>query len=132
MKKSIMFLLLFLILAGCSNKNEIQSRENIREIIVVSVETVPKEVKQNEEILIQAKITQGKEVVTDADDMKFEIWKEGVPSEEHEEIKGELNKEEGTYFVKKTFNEPGLYYVIAHVTARGMHNMPQVEIEVPE
>lgn len=132
MKKLIILLFLVLTLAGCSNKNETQSKEKIPELIEVSVETVPADLKPNEEIMIQAKITQGKEVVTDADDMKFEIWKEGAPDQEHEKIKGELNKEEGTYFVKKTFNEPGLYYVIAHVTARGMHNMPQVELEVAE
>ncbi|WP_276399872.1 hypothetical protein [Halalkalibacterium halodurans] len=43
-----------------------------------------------------------------------------------------MDKKEEIYYVDKTFPEPGHYYVIAHVTARGMHNMSKIEIEVSE
>lgn len=66
----------------------------------------------------------------DAEEMQFEVWKEGQIDDQHEKVDGKIDEEEGIYFLNKTFAEPGKYYIIAHVTARGMHNMPKVEIEV--
>lgn len=131
MKKVGFYLVaILLILVGCTNNTENENIDEVPELIEVTVETNPQVVKANEEVTIQAKITQGKDIVKDADDMKFEIWKEGQSDQEHVKVEGELNQKEEVYFVKKTFNEPGLYYVIAHVTARGLHNMPKVELQV--
>lgn len=129
-KVGIYLVAILLILVGCTNNTENENIDEVPELIEVTVETNPQVVKANEEVTIQAKITQGKDIVKDADDMKFEIWKEGQSDQEHVKVEGELNQKEGVYFVKKTFNEPGLYYVIAHVTARGLHNMPKVELQV--
>lgn len=110
-------------LVGCNNNVETQINDEVPEIIEVTVETIPDELKVNEEVIIQAKITQGEDIVKDADEMQFEIWKEGQSDQEHVKVEGELDKKEGEYYIKKTFTEPGLYFVIAHVTARGMHNI---------
>ena len=59
--------------------------------------------------------------------MKFEIWRS--QAEEHEKIIVEHDKN-GIYRLNKSFEEEGTYYIIAHVTARSMHNMPKTEFVV--
>lgn len=61
-----------------------------------------------------------------------EIWKEGKADDQHEQVSGKLDKEKGVYYAEKVFDEPGKYNVIAHVTARDMHNMPKIQLEVSE
>lgn len=77
---------------------------------------------------IQAKVWQGNENIDDADEVVFEIWKEGH-EDESENFDGE-SVGEGIYSLTHTFEEDGLYYVIAHVTARDMHTMPKKEFIV--
>ena len=52
-----------------------------------------------------------KEKVTDADDVKFEIWKDG--DEKHEMLDGK-HKGKGVYAVEKTFETDGVYHIISH------------------
>jgi hypothetical protein len=115
---------------GCSNKTT--DDPELPELIEVTVETTPTTLTVKEVIRIEAKVTQGEEVVKDADEMKFEIWKDGQTDDQHEKISGKLDKEKGVYYIEKAFDEPGHYHVIAHVTARDMHNMPKVQLEVSE
>lgn len=77
--------------------------------------------------MIQAHVTQGDENIDNADDMEFEIWMEG--QEEHFKVPGE-SQVEGIYSIEKEFKDEGIYYVIAHVTARGMHTMPKHQFVV--
>ena len=120
------------IIVGCSNEQVVRNDAEIPELIEVSVEIHSTTIKTDEEIIIKAKVTQGKEVVKDATEVKFEIWKDGETEAEHKIVEGELDQNEGVYFINKTFQEPGLYYVITHVTARNMHSMPKLEVEVVE
>ena len=87
---------------------------------------VPEEVKSKEPIIISARVTQSDKAVDDADKVEFEYWMEG---EEHERAEGTL-KEDGTYQMEHTFEKPGTYNVISHVTARDMHSMPKKTFEV--
>ncbi|MCM3339937.1 FixH family protein [Paenibacillus sp. MER TA 81-3] len=87
---------------------------------------VPEEVKAKEPIIISARVTQSDKAVDDADKVEFEYWMEG---EEHERAEGTL-KEDGTYQMEHTFEKPGTYNVISHVTARDMHSMPKKTFEV--
>ena len=50
--------------------NETQKEDNIPEIIEVSVQTDPPIVKANKLAIIQAKVTQGEDVVNDANEVK--------------------------------------------------------------
>lgn len=120
------------ILVGCSNEQVGRKEAEIPELIEVFVEINSPQIKTHEEVMIQAKITQGKEVVRDATEVKFEIWKDGDSEEKHEKVEGEIDQNDGVYFINKTFHEPGLYYIITHVTARNMHNMPKLEVVVEE
>ena len=81
----------------------------------------------NEEVVNEALVTQGDEEVKDANEVKFEIWKSG--QEEHKKIIGK-HQGNGIYSITKTFQEEGDYSIIAHVTARDMHNMPKKDIIV--
>lgn len=131
MKRLILFILsTVLVFVGCSNKTT--EEQEIPELIEVAVETTPATLTVNETIRIAAKVTQGKEVVKDADEMKFEIWKEGQEDDQHEKLSGKLDKVKGVYYAEKIFEESGKYNVIAHVTARDMHNMPKIQLEISE
>ncbi|WP_442599014.1 FixH family protein [Neobacillus sp. D3-1R] len=130
MKKAIIAVILLIgIMAGCASQNEQEhqngSRESL-EIIEVTIQT-PETINPNEEVTIKALVTQGNEKVDDANEVKFEVWKDG--QEEHEMLKG-ANEGKGIYSIKKTFTENGKYYVISHVTARSMHAMPKKEFVV--
>ncbi|MDM5189796.1 FixH family protein [Bacillus sp. DX4.1] len=129
MKKLVITLFIaMLALAGCNTKADEQSKEKKKiEEVKVEVKTNPKELKPNEKVEVQALVTQGKENVTDADDVKFEIWKDG--EEKHEMLNGK-HKGKGVYAVDKTFPSDGVYHVIAHTNAREMHVMPEVKVAV--
>ncbi|MED3550342.1 FixH family protein [Cytobacillus praedii] len=117
-------ILVFTFISGCSKESKLP------ELIEVKVE-LPSVIMINKEVELQANVTQGKEQVSDADKVEFEIWREGQSDEEHKKIEAEINKD-GNYYIKETFKETGKYFVIAHVTARDMHTMPKVEFEVAE
>ncbi|SET34012.1 YtkA-like [Salinibacillus kushneri] len=135
MRKIICFFLLtliFLVITGCGTQGESEepSTSDASELKMLNVEIqLPEEIQVNKEVLLKAAVTLDEEKVTDADNVKFEIWKEGSAEENHEEIEG-AHEKDGIYSISKTFQEKGTYYVIAHVTARGMHNMPKEEFTV--
>lgn len=124
--------MLLLILSACSSKTgDHQGHPNdngVPEIIEVHVQILPEKGEPGKPITIQAVVTQGQERVTDANEVLFEVWKKGQ-EEEHEKIAGS-HQGEGVYVLEKTFPEDGLYYVISHVTARGMHSMPTTAFAV--
>jgi hypothetical protein len=130
MKKILIALILFGgIVAGCSNEKENTQQNEDKpslEFVEVSIQT-PEQINLNEEIHIQAVVTQGTDLVDDANEVKFELWKVG--QEEHEKIEAQ-NDGKGVYSIKKTFSDNGQYAVIAHVTARSMHSMPKKEFTV--
>ncbi|MBB6451797.1 hypothetical protein HNQ94_000218 [Salirhabdus euzebyi] len=125
----------FIILVACSKEDSTQDTSDketpeLPEMIDVEILTEPglDNLQPNETIAIQAKVTQGDELVNDADEVQFEFWKKDQ-EEEHEMIDGEFQGE-GIYSIEKTVEEHGIYYVIAHVTARQMHNMPKLELTI--
>ena len=131
MKKIVSLLIVFLcLISGCSNNDSAHHGAVGAELIDVLVELDTQPIRMHDEVIIKAKIMQGQEIVTDATEVKFEIWRDG--EEDSEMIEGELHTDEEVYFINKIFHEPGLYYVIAHVTARNMHSMPRLEVEVLE
>jgi uncharacterized protein YcfL len=128
MKKTILIfsLICAFILAGCSSNNQQQSEEE-PQFLDVQLSVNPEKAKVNEPVTFEAKVTYGDEEVTDADDVKFEIWR--AHDENHEKIEVK-HAENGIYRLEKSFDREGTYYIISHVTARNMHNMPKVEFVV--
>jgi hypothetical protein len=117
---SIIFFLF--IVSGCKANSSQSEKNQTPELVEVEI-LVPDKISLNQETLLKARVTQGKQMVDDADDVKFEIWK--ANSDEKSEMLNGKNDGNGIYSVKKTFDKDGIYYVQSHVTARGMHVMPK-------
>ncbi|WP_042457490.1 FixH family protein [Neobacillus dielmonensis] len=123
----IMVLFLLGLMAAC-NKDD-QGKNDVPELLEVKLSITPEKATANQPVTFEAKVTQGGEAVTDADEVKFEIWR--AKDEHHEKIKIE-HAENGIYRLEKSFPQDGTYYIISHVTARDMHNMPKKEFIIGE
>ncbi|EIJ78520.1 hypothetical protein PB1_13219 [Bacillus methanolicus PB1] len=128
MKKAVLiFSIVFaFILAGCSNNNQKKTEEE-PQFLDVKLSVNPEKANVNEPVTFEAKVTYGDEEVTDADDVKFEIWRAHDKNHEKIEVK---HAENGIYRLEKSFDREGTYYIVSHVTARNMHNMPKAEFVV--
>lgn len=128
MKKSffvfISVLLLF-VLASCSSNK--QQNDVVPKMLDVNLSINPEKGALNQFITFKAKVTQGGENVNDADEVTFEIWRSKDPKHEKINI---TNPKDGVYSLKKSFQREGTYYIISHVTAREMHNMPKKEFTI--
>ncbi|MHC0036843.1 FixH family protein [Pseudoneobacillus sp. C159] len=128
-KLAFLVMSLLLVMVGCGkDKESDQSNGAVSPpaLIEVTIHT-PETININEEVKLEATVTQGDELVDDANEVKFEVWKIG--EEEHEKVDA-TNDGKGVYSIKKTFTEDGHYSVIAHVTARSMHSMPKQDFTV--
>ncbi|NMD69996.1 hypothetical protein HHO41_06815 [Bacillus sp. DNRA2] len=128
MKKWILILgMIFfsMVLTACADKEE--SSEDELKWVDVNVKIDPEKPMPNEPVTFNAVVTYGDEVVTDAREVTFEVWRSQDESHEEFEIK---QATDGAYKLEKTFDREGTYYVIAHVTAENMHNMPRKEFVV--
>lgn len=125
MRKTIGLLFaIALILSGCS---EGKTKDQLPKMLNVDLQILPKSAEVNELVTFQAKVTYGDEIVTDADDVTFEIWRADQEKTESFEVP---HSTDGLYQYKKKFDEEGTYYVYAHVTARSMHTMPKEEFYI--
>lgn len=79
-------------------------------------------------VQLEAIVTQQDEYIDDADDVTFEISLEGSMGLEV----AATYEGEGKYTAVYQFPVEGVYKVISHVTARGMHSMPSKQVEVTE
>lgn len=129
MKKTLFFFVsVMFLMTACSadQKQNADTLDETPELLEVSIIT-PEKIQMNEEITIKAQVNQGEEKVTNADEVKFEIWKAG---QENPEMLQAHNEEDGTYSIKKSFSEGGNYFIVAHTTANRMHSMPKKEVFV--
>lgn len=126
-KLTIVFLSLIIsvMLTSCSEKNSQEIAEP--QFLDVKLTVNPEKAQPNEPITFEAAVTYGKEKVTDADEVVFEIWR--ANDENHEKIEMKSDKD-GVYRLKKSFAKDGTYYIYSHVTAKSMHNMPKKEFVV--
>lgn len=128
MKKLVyvfIFCLFLSITAACGNQHE--DHNNQPQMLEVDLSVNPEKGEVNKPITFKAKVTQGNEKVNDADEVTFEIWRSKDENHEKIDIK---NPKNGVYSIEKTFQQEGTYYIISHVTARDMHNMPKKEFVV--
>jgi hypothetical protein len=134
MKKVSLFVLvgfLALFIAACGNSNEDNGAKEDEKLEAIEAKLdVPEKGEKGETVSLSTKVTQGDENVEDADEVKYEIWKNGH-KEESEMIEAKHDKG-GVYKAEKTFEEDGMYTVQVHVTARDMHTMPKAEIPIGE
>lgn len=127
--KKISFLLfalsLLIFLTSCTNGAK--KEDVVPEMLNVDLSVQPAKGEVNQSLVFEAKVTQGSEKVNDADEVTFEIWRSNDPNHEKIAIKHPKN---GVYRLEKSFSQEGTYYIISHVTARSMHNMPKKEFVV--
>ncbi|WP_096440096.1 FixH family protein [Alteribacter populi] len=129
MKKLLSFVLVSTLMVACGQDEEQNQSSDIPE----SFEPIEVEVQMDEEgeqgeWALEALVTQEDQPVNDANEVTFEVWKqgekEGSDMIDHEDVN------EGVYSVSYTFEEDGIFFVTPHVTARGMHVMPTHEIAI--
>ena len=115
--------------AGCSQSEEKEEHDNHKGTGVLQVEieidASPAKVKEN--VIFEAKVTQGGEPVEDAKEVEFEFVREGEETSETIEV---LDQRNGIYRLEKSFTDEGTYTITTHVTARDMHAMPSKEFEI--
>ncbi|MFD1175665.1 FixH family protein [Paenibacillus puldeungensis] len=121
--------LLIILLSGCGRAETTAIEDMQLEPIQVELQVTPDGAKTEDKVTFTAKVTQSGEDVNDAAEVMFEFWKTGDDEAEHSKVtvKG---TGKGTYVLEHTFNEPGTYKVISHVTARDQHSMPSKQFTV--
>ncbi len=120
-----------LLLGACGTNEEQKdqgatSSDEVPEILEVDL-TVPETAVAGEEVTFTASVTQGEEIVEDANEVKFEVL--NLSSGEKEMIEASLN-EDKLYTIDYTFKTNGTYDITSHVTARSMHTMPTKQISI--
>ncbi len=117
------------VLGACGTEKEAESAAVPQSMEPVEAElTVEATAEKGEAVPLSVTVTQDGQPVDDADEIKFEVWKNGA-KEESEMIKASLTKD-GVYEAETTFAEEAVYTVQVHVTARSMHTMPTTNVTV--
>ncbi len=117
------------VLGACGTEKEAESAAVPQSMEPVEAElTVAATADQGEAVPLSVRVTQDGQPVDDADEIKFEVWKNGA-KEESDMIKASLTKD-GVYEAETTFAEEAVYTVQVHVTARSMHTMPTTNVTV--
>lgn len=132
MKRFVIFMLgvaMLAVVAACGKEEDVPTDAALPEPLEVEL-TVPEQAEANESVTVSALVTQGDEEVEDATEVEFEIWEEGKKDDSiHVES---TNEKKGIYSAETTFEQDGIYHVQVHVTARGMHVMPEKQIQIGE
>ncbi|WP_253735928.1 FixH family protein [Paenibacillus sp. FJAT-26967] len=141
MRLAVLMMIAIMALAGCGSSSGGSGHEghtaggnlpggaDALTPIEAEVKLPQEPVKAGSTATVEVIVTQAGKPVDDAEEVLFEVWKEGTPDDKHEKIKAE-HGQNGAYTLKKKFTEPGNYSIISHVSARTMHTMPQVELKV--
>lgn len=130
--KLLTVLLLVVLMTACGAQKGDEPLTDIPAMISVDLKVMPEQISSEQTVTIQAKVTQGEQLVEDAD-VIFEIWKKGDKAQAERYQPSAQGG--GVYSLEQTFEEDGLYYVTSHVTVGVMHNMPTKPIivgHVPE
>ncbi|MGX4767114.1 FixH family protein [Bacillus mojavensis] len=126
MVAAVLFSAVFL-LNGCgTEENKAHTAAETPEVLDVKL-TGPEKVKPGEHAAYEAAVSYGDEAVTDADEVEFEVWKDG---EKNDSKMFKAKQEDGVYRLETEFKEDGIYTVQSHVTAKKQHSMPTLKVQV--
>ncbi|MDM5357467.1 FixH family protein [Peribacillus sp. RS7] len=131
MKKFYICSALLFMLAGCQ-ETEMPEDKEVNSAVPDSMDAsivIKGKVEPGKEVILETSVKQGSRLVNEADEVLFEVRKSGQDKREMLEAK---NTGSGVYQVMHTFEEQGKYIVVSHVTAKGLHVMPEKEVVVPE
>jgi hypothetical protein len=127
-KCMLLFILVFLI-SGCSTGSSPDPDLAPMSPLELTLGWSPDPGKAGEAVMLQVTIRQGEELVDDAGEVLFEIWRDG--QDKHEMIQANPQGE-GRYSTQIVFPNAGRYHVMYHVTARDMHSMDKAELIVED
>ncbi|HSJ36659.1 MAG TPA: FixH family protein [Planococcus sp. (in: firmicutes)] len=125
MKKVMGLIGLSLLLAACGADEDAMSGAG-ETVQPIEVEVLTPAEGDTGDWLLEAYVTQDGEPVNDASEVKFEVYVQN--GKEDSDMLDYTEVDEGVYSVPYTFEDDGVYFVIPHVTARNMHNMPTHQI----
>ncbi|MCT4783481.1 MULTISPECIES: FixH family protein [Exiguobacterium] len=118
-----------LVLGACGAEEADNASEVVQSMEPVEAElNVPATADEGEPVVLAVRVTQDGAAVDDADEIKFEVWKNGA-KEDSEMTKATLTSD-GVYEAETTFADEAVYTVQVHVTARSMHTMPTTNVTV--
>ncbi|MED4045039.1 FixH family protein, partial [Priestia aryabhattai] len=95
-KLSIVLFVLMIAIVGCSKANDSRSKE------VKGTIEVPESIQANEQVKLKVLVTQGDKKVENADDVQFQVEKEGYINQEMTKAPHEGK---GVYSTDYTFKE---------------------------
>lgn len=120
--------LMAMALAACSDGEAKGVDDDMMpEPILVDLTVNPDTITVGDKVAIQAKVTHAGAPVEDADKVEFEFALQGGGDKVKVPVE---HSADGVYEMEKTFDQPGTYRIISHVTARGQHSMPLKELTV--
>ncbi|WP_180954812.1 FixH family protein [Bacillus sp. V3-13] len=120
-----------LLLAGCGTSDEAPGKNGNGDEMPALIEAelkVPEKAETPGEVELSVVVTQDGEAVEDANEVKFEIWRDS--DKDSSELIPAEHQGKGKYTATKMFSEEGNYTVQVHVTARSMHTMPKQQIQI--
>lgn len=129
MRKMLGMILMLMLLSACGNSEANSSKGEVPELLEVKL-TGPEQVEKNESVIVKAAVTYGDTPVDDADDVQFEVWKDG--DKDNSKMIQPKKENKGVYELHTAFKKDGLYIIQVHVTAKQQHNMPKTNIHVGE
>lgn len=131
MKKFYLCAVLMLALVGCRETEKPEDKE-VSNIIPDTMEAtiaVKGTLAPGKEVILETTVKEGSHLVNEAGEVLFEVRKSG---QDKREMLAAKNTGSGTYQVMHTFEKEGKYHVIAHVTAKGQHVMPEKEVVITD
>ncbi|MFJ7638959.1 FixH family protein [Peribacillus sp. NPDC097225] len=131
MKKFYLSAILLFALAGCQETEKPEDKEvsnAIPETMDATI-SVKGTLVSGKEVILETTVKEGSQLVNEAGEVLFEVRKSGQDKREMLDAK---NTGSGTYQVMHTFKEQGKYHVIAHVTAKNQHVMPEKEVVITD
>ncbi|WP_049680284.1 FixH family protein [Peribacillus loiseleuriae] len=127
-KKIVLGVLISMMLVACQGNAQPEGEEVSSQLIpltaVIKTEGV---MASGTEMQLVVSVMQGSKTVADADDVVFEVRRAG--QDERKMLPAE-HMAKGDYSSRYTFEEAGTYYIVVHVTANGLHVMPEKVIEI--
>ncbi|MGE1209159.1 FixH family protein [Bacillus pumilus] len=127
MRKMLGMILMLLLLSACGNSAANSEKGEVPELLEVKL-TGPEQVEKNESVIVKAAVTYGDTPVDDADEVQFEVWKDG--DKDNSKMIQPKKENKGVYELHTAFKKDGLYIIQVHVTANQQHNMPKTNIQV--
>ncbi|MDY0393379.1 FixH family protein [Virgibacillus halophilus] len=123
-----LFVLMLLSACGASNSEKANGEIDQLDVLKASLH-VPDHADKGEKIKLKTNVTYGDEKVTDADEVKYEVWVDGDKEKTSHMIEAKNNKD-GSYSIETTFDKDAVYSVQVHVDAKTQHTMPMQQITI--